>query len=45
MCAIPRHVLSDVAGLCYVLLADPGVIPQREMAVSLGRGLDGNGGP
>ena len=36
---------SNVDLVGGALLADPGVIPQGEMAVGLRSGLDGNGGP
>ena len=35
---------SDVDLMCGTLLADPGVIPEGEVTVGLGRGLDGDGG-
>ena len=35
---------SDVDLVGSALLADPGVIPEREVAVGLGRGLDGDSG-
>lgn len=40
-----KGTCSDVDFMGGTLLADPGIIPQGEVAIGSGRGLDGDGGP
>lgn len=39
-----KGTCADVDFVAHAVLADPCVIPEGEMAVGLGRGLDGDGG-
>ena len=39
------NTCADVDFVAHTVLADPGIIPEGEMAVGLGRGLDGDGRP